>query len=150
MYQFVLTAHSVTRWLVLVFLLCSVYRAWTGYYKKRHFTKTDNALRHWTATLAHIQLLLGMILYTQSPAVSYFMKGTGPKSGEPVFFGLIHILLMAAAVIVITIGSAKAKRKAHVAEKYSVMLRWFSAALVIIFIAIPWPFSPLAQRPLIR
>jgi hypothetical protein len=54
------------------------------------------------------------------------------------------------AVIVITIGSAKAKRAATHRAKYRVMLTWYAIALLILFIAIPWPFSPLAGRPLIR
>jgi cbb3-type cytochrome oxidase subunit 3 len=30
------------------------------------------------------------------------------------------------------------------------MLVWFTIALIIIFIAIPWPFSPFANRPYFR
>jgi hypothetical protein len=30
------------------------------------------------------------------------------------------------------------------------MLIWLSIALIIIFIAIPWPFSPFANRPYYR
>jgi hypothetical protein len=57
---------------------------------------------------------------------------------------------MFAAVTVLTIGSAMAKRQNNQQQKFRTMLVWFIFALVIIFIAIPWPFSPLAKRPLIR
>jgi len=57
---------------------------------------------------------------------------------------------MLTAIVIITIGSALAKRKKTDKEKFKTMLVWFSAALLIIFIAIPWPFSPLANRPYIR
>jgi hypothetical protein len=150
MFQSLLTAHSFIRWAVLLSLGFAIFRSWQGYRRLLPFTKTDNALRHWTATIAHIQLMLGIVLYTQSPMVKYYFSGTGEVSGEPRFFGLIHILLMLAAIVTITIGSAKAKRKTTDNEKFNTMFRYFGIALILIFIAIPWPFSPLSNRPLLR
>lgn len=150
MYQSLLIIHSLLRWLVVASLCYSIWRAWRGQRLLLPFTKTDNALRHWTATIAHAQLLVGMILYIQSPMVKYFNAGTGDMSGEPLFFGAIHITLMLIAIVVLTLGSAKAKRKTQDAEKFKTMLIYFSIAAILIFIAIPWPFSPLAHRPLIR
>jgi len=69
---------------------------------------------------------------------------------EQAFFKYIHLILMVLAIVVITIGSARAKRMTTAAAKYHTMLIWFAIALVIIFIAIPWPFSFLATRPYIR
>jgi hypothetical protein len=54
---------------------------------------------------------------------------------------------MLAAITIITIGSALAKRKQSDPEKFKTMLLWFAPGLLIIFLAIPWPFSPLANRP---
>jgi hypothetical protein len=150
MYESLLIVHSLFRWLVVLSLGYSIYRAWLGRRTLLPFTKTDNALRHWTATIAHTQLLIGMVLYSQSPMVKYFNSGSGNMQGEPVFFGLIHILLMLVAVVIITVGSANAKRKTTDSDKFATMLTYFSIAAAIIFIAIPWPFSPLAHRPLIR
>ncbi|WP_245576523.1 hypothetical protein [Flexithrix dorotheae] len=66
------------------------------------------------------------------------------------FYGLLHIVFMLTAIVVLTIGSALAKRKLTDKEKYKTMLVWFSIALIIIFIVIPWPFSPLSSRPNFR
>ncbi|QEC40187.1 hypothetical protein [Pseudobacter ginsenosidimutans] len=152
MYAFLLTAHSLVRWALLFFLLYAIYRSYAGYFRNKLFSKADNAVRHWTATLSHIQLMIGMVLYFKSPLVkSYWnnrMEQALPK--DFTFFSLIHITLMFAAVIVLTVGSAMAKRQSHDHQKFRTMLVWFIFALVIIFIAIPWPFSPLAKRPLIR
>jgi hypothetical protein len=150
MHQSLLTAHSIFRWIVLIALLYSIYRAWQGQRKFLPFTKTDNSLRHWTATIAHIQLLIGIILYTQSPVAKAMMSEIKNGWSDPVFFGLVHISLMLLAIIFITIGSAKAKRAALDTDKFKIMLTYFSIGLCIIFIAIPWPFSPLAQRPYLR
>lgn len=152
MYSTLLVFHSLIRWLVVAFLLYSIYRAFVGYTKNKSFSKTDNAFRHWTATVAHIQLMIGIILYTQSPIVKYFWKETkiGMQNLELTFYGIIHIFLMLTAIVVLTIGSALAKRKPIDKEKFKMMLVWYSIAFILIFIAIPWTFSPLSNRPNFR
>lgn len=152
MYSMLLSLHSLVRWLVLVFLLHSIYRAFIGYTRNKSFSKTDNAFRHWTATVAHIQLMIGIILYTQSPIVKYFWTDTETaiQNLDLTFYGLIHIVLMLTVIVLVTIGSALAKRKSTDKEKFKTMLVWFSISLIIIFIAIPWEFSPLSSRPNFR
>lgn len=144
--------HSIFRWLVLSSLVLAIYTAFKGYQSKALFSQTANRIRHFTATIAHIQLIIGLVLYFQSPAVKQFMATPGwpQRITESLFFGAIHISFMISAVLIITLGSAFSKRKQTAPEKYKTMLIWFSLALVIILIAIPWPFSPLVQRPLIR
>jgi hypothetical protein len=152
MYQTLTFYHSLTRWLVLASLCLAIYRGFKGYFSNAAFTSTDNAIRHWTATLAHIQLVLGVVLYFQSPIIQFFWSDFqgASENTELVFFGAIHSGLMLVAIVVLTIGSAVAKRKTTDKERFSTMMVWFSVALLIIFIAIPWPFSPLASRPFFR
>ncbi|MES2063207.1 MAG: hypothetical protein V4456_14875 [Bacteroidota bacterium] len=142
----------MVRWAVLGTLLYAIYRAYKGYTQKLSFTKGDDTLRHWAATTAHIQLMLGIVLYTQSPNAKFSLHATGTTGHitQPFFFGVLHLLLMVTAIVIITIGSAMAKRKEGDADKFKTMLVWFGMALLVIFIAIPWPFSPLAQRPYLR
>lgn len=147
-----LLIHSLLRWLVLFCLVYAIFRAYKGYSKQLVFSKADNSVRHWTATIAHLQLIVGMILYLNSPVTGYFWKhfGEAIHQTETLFFGLIHIALMLSAIVVITIGSALAKRKASDREKFKTMLVWFGIGLLIILVAIPWPFAPWASRPYLR
>ena len=152
MYVTLIFLHSLFRWLVLVSLVVAIVRAYLGVNQLKPFSKTDNAIRHWTATIAHIQLVLGIILYTKSPIIKYFWKETEETSSnwDVAFFAMFHAFLMFSAVVVLTVGSSLAKRKSEDGEKFRTMLIWFSIALFIIFIAIPWPFSPLSSRPYFR
>ncbi|RYD97300.1 MAG: hypothetical protein EOP54_11350 [Sphingobacteriales bacterium] len=152
MYQTLTVYHNMLRWLVLASLLLAIYRAAKGYFTHSPFTKTDNAIRHWTATIAHIQLMIGMTLYFQSPVIKYFLANfkTAVKSFDLLFFPLIHTTMMLTAIVLITIGSALAKRQESDHKKFKTMLSWFGIALLLIFIAIPWPFSPFASRPYFR
>lgn len=152
MYSTVLTLHSLFRWLVVFSLCYAIFRAYKGYTSRPNFSFIDNKVRHWTATIAHIQLALGILVYIKSPIIKYFFSDFKNlvTDWNLTFFGLFHFILMIAAVVIITIGSAKAKREKTDKQKFKTMLVMFSIALLIIFIAIPWPFSPLANRPYIR
>lgn len=152
MYSTILFIHSIFRWIVLFSLVYAIFRAYKGYKSKSNFTHLDNKVRHWTATIAHIQLTIDMFMYIKSPIVKHFFSDFKNliSNWELTFFGLFHFVLMISAIVIITIGSAKAKRKKSDFEKFKTMLVYFSIALFIIFIAIPWPFSPLVNRPYLR
>lgn len=152
MYQTLIFYHNTLRWLVLASLLFAIFRAYRGIFLKATFSKVDNAARHWTATIAHVQLMIAMVLYFQSPVIKYLFANfkEAIKTFDLLFFGLIHSFLMIVAIVIITIGSAKAKRRSTDHGKFKTMLIGFSIALIIIFLAIPWPFSPLANRPYYR
>lgn len=152
MYNTLLVFHAFFRWLVLCALLLAIYKAYSGYSQNRLFSRTDNSIRHWTATIAHIQLVIGIILYVKSPITQYLWSNFNHaiKYTETAFFGLYHILLMLTAVVFVTIGSALAKRKSTDKVQFKTMFFWYSLALCIIFMAIPWPFSPFANRPYFR
>ena len=149
MYLPLLIIHNLFRWVALGILSYSIYRSAWGYRRQSSFSKGDNAFRHWTATALQIQMMVGFVLYFNSPFVSSYWNNSGSE-GESFFFPVVHLTLMFLAVTIISIGSAMAKRQPTDHQKYKVMLIWFSVGLLIILIAVPWPFSPLAQRPFLR
>lgn len=152
MYAIFIFLHSLFRWLVLASLMSAIARAYMGIRNRSTFSKKDNAIRHWTATIAHLQLIFGIILYTKSELVKYFWKNTAMafQQLDITFFAVFHAFMMFSAVVVVTVGSSLAKRRTNDQEKFKTMLIWFSIALLMIFVAIPWPFSPLASRPYFR
>lgn len=152
MYSTLLILHSIVRWLVLISLVYALYRSYKGWLSGSEFTKSDNTVRHITATVAHVQLLLGLLLYFVSPLMEYFFEHFKDAVHQrPIrFFGMEHSLMMLVAVVIITIGSASAKRKTDNKSKFKTMAIWFTIGLIIILIMIPWPFSPMASRPLFR
>jgi hypothetical protein len=152
MYSTLLTLHSLTRWLVLGSLLFAIFNAYRGWLLNKPYLKFDNSVRHITATIAHMQLVLGVCLYIISPIVSYFLHNFSTAVHERTirFFGMEHIAMMLTGIIVITIGSVKAKRRATDKEKYKTIAIWFTMGLLIILSSIPWSFSPLISRPNFR
>lgn len=152
MYSTLLPFHSLFRWLVLASLVFAIYRACRGWLNSRKFTRFDDATRHWTATIAHIQLLLGLWLYAISPVIAYFLDQykVAVHQREVRFFGMEHSLVMVVSVVIITIGSMRARRKEIAQDKFKTMAIWYSIGLLLILSSVPWSFSPLVSRPLFR
>ncbi|WP_369829189.1 hypothetical protein [Mucilaginibacter sp. OK268] len=144
--------HSLIRWLVLISLLFTICRAYRGWLLNKAFFKFDNTVRYITVTIVHIQLTIGLWLYFISPIVHYFLYNfnTAVHQRQIRFFGMEHITVMLISIVLITIGSAKAKRKTTDKEKFRTIAIWFSIALVLILSSIPWAFSPLTSRPYFR
>jgi len=154
LFNVLLVLHSVLRWLVPAALVYVLYRGVQGRTGRLPFTKADNTLRHLSATLAHIQMTIGWVLYFESPVATAFRHEVGPAT-EPLhpddwFFGLIHPILMTASVVLVTIGSSLAKRQATPQAKFRTLAVWYGLGLVLLLVAVPWPFSPLAVRPWVR
>lgn len=152
MYLTLLTLHSWGRWLVLTSLILAIFRGYKGWFSGKPFSTLDNNVRHWTATIAHIQLLLGIWLYFISPVIDYFLHHykVAVHQREIRFFGMEHSLVMLISIIIITIGSAKAKRKKTDLEKFKTMAIWYTIGLFLILTSVPWAFSPLVSRPYFR
>lgn len=152
MYTTLLALHSFFRWIVLITLLIAIVRSWQGWLGNKQYTKQDNILRNITASAAHIQLILGVWLYFISPVISYFLSNFNDAvhNRQIRFFGMEHSIMMLLGITLITIGSAKAKRKAEDKEKFKTMAIWFTIGLLVILSSVPWGFSPLVSRPYFR
>jgi len=122
--------HGALRWVVLVLLVLSIIKAFTGMSSRRSFADGDRKRGLFTMVALHVQLLLGFSLY--------FAKGPGEL---PRFMAMEHMGLMVLAVVLGTFGYSLAKRTELDHSKFRRQAIWFSAALVLILMAIPWPFG---------
>jgi hypothetical protein len=61
-----------------------------------------------------------------------------------------HIVMMLTAIMVITVGSIKTKRKTTDQEKFRTMAKWYAIGLFLILASIPWGVLFLVNRPLLR
>lgn len=157
MYPVLLVIHNALRWLVLGSLLATLVSGYSGWLRPRPYQPVDGTLRVVATSIAHTQLLVGFYLYTISPVISYYWSSRSGAAtagaGESLqfsFFALIHIGLMFTSIVVMTIGSSLAKRQTDVRQRFKTTAIYFTIGLVLILIAVPWPFSPLAARPWVR
>lgn len=131
-------AHSGWRWIVLVLLIAACVKAFVGIRKNKEFTAGDKKLSMFAMIAFHIQFTVGIVLYFFSPYV-VFAKGV-MKSDILRFYTVEHISMMVLAMVLITIGYSKSK-KAEGSKKFNKIAIFYTAALLVVLAAIPWPFS---------
>lgn len=145
-----IVSHSILRHLVLLSILLVIYLAWEGLTFKKSYTRLHRIATAGASGISHLQLLLGFVLYFFSPTAQSFWQTKSMRWSDGLFFALVHFGLMSAAIVILTVGTALAKREMEERHRFRILFNYFVLALLIILIAIPWPFSPLAQRPWFR
>lgn len=152
MYTTLLSLHSIFRWLVVIGVLYTLYRAYWGMFSKRSFDPADAKTRKYTVIAAHIQFVLGLALYFISPITKFFMSnfGAAVKIRDIRFYGMEHTIVMVLAIALITIGSAVSKKKTDDHAKFKAIAIWFTVAVILVLLMTPWPFSPFSSKPFFR
>lgn len=147
----ILVLHDWVRWLIMVFALLTVLTAFTGLLKNSPYTKFANISNLLFMIGMDIQVVFGFILYFNNGWFD-ILKHIGSFMGQtmPRFFGLEHWLMMIIAWVLVHSGRTVVKRVDTPREKYKKTLIYFGIALLIILIAIPWPFRTALGRPWIR
>lgn len=136
----ILHLHSALRYVVLILLILSIVTALGGANDaQRKFTDGNRKLFLFTMVSTHVQLLLGIALYVMGSKFEVFTQGL-MNVAEARFYGLEHMLLMIIAIALITIGHSKSKKATESKAKFKSIAIFYTIALFIIFIAIPWPF----------
>jgi hypothetical protein len=150
-YSILLPLHNILRWVVLMAALFAIYRAFAGWLGKKDWTRTDDKAGLWFTMLMDIQVLAGLILYFLSPVTQSAFQNFGGAMSNAVarFFAVEHILLMVVAAVVAHVGRALTRKASGALSKHKRAAIWFMLALLVVLVAIPWPFSA-AARPWIR
>jgi hypothetical protein len=138
MYTGFLHLHTMLRWAVLISALVVIAR---GVLKKEGaYSKMPMMI---FVISLHIQFLIGLALYVKlSPitAAAFTDIKLSMKTPALRFYLVEHLILMLAAVVVGTIGSAKTRRATTDILKHKKSLTFTAIALLLIVVGIPWPF----------
>jgi uncharacterized membrane protein YozB (DUF420 family) len=145
MYTFILAVHNILRWIVLILAVLALVRAYSGWFGRREWTDTDRKVGSFFGVSLDVQLLLGLILYF---ALSPITRGAFQDFGAAMandaarFFALEHVLYMVLAVVFAHVGSVFSRRATEDVNKHRRAAIWFTLAVLVILIGIPW-FRPL-------
>ncbi len=137
-----LHTHSLLRYILLLLLLISIFKSFSGWFGKKTFTDGTRKLALFTLISAHLQLVIGLALY--------FMNGWQNVLGDMEnrvnrFFSLEHSLMMLIAIALITVGYSSSKKATTDEAKYKRIALFFLIALIVIFVMIPWPWKDLGR-----
>lgn len=142
-----LHTHSLLRYILLIFILISILKAFSGWFGKKSYLPGDKKVALFTLISAHLQLVVGLILYFVSPTVKIGLEDMGAAMKDPGlrFWSVEHISMMLIAIVLITVGYSTAKRGKDDEAKHKKIAIFFLLALIVIFLAIPWPWSAISR-----
>jgi hypothetical protein len=149
-YTILITLHSILRWLVILAAVYALYRAYRGWLGRKEWAASDRRAGAIFTGIFDLQVMVGLVLYFfASPITRAFLADVGAGMAIPAerFFGLVHIGLMVLAVLVAHMGSVFSRRGAD-ASRHRTAALLYSLSIVIVLLAIPWPFEAVG-RPLL-
>ena len=142
MYTTLQFIHSYWAYLVLFMVLVACINALAGFFGNKEYQPKDFRIALFTLIVTHIQLLLGLILYFISPfgLKSILNSGMGAvmKDATLRLFAVEHITVMILAVVLITIGYSKHKKRLTSKPKFKVLAIFYTLALIFMLSRIPW------------
>jgi hypothetical protein len=132
--------HSYWAYLVLLILIVAVVNAIIGFTQKKQFTDKDLRIGLFTLIVAHIQLLIGLGWYFMSPWFKALKENSGEVMADQAtrLLAVEHPIMMILAIILITIGWSKHKKKTTDSAKFKTFAIFYGIALLLILYRIPW------------
>ncbi|GAB1398442.1 MAG TPA: cytochrome B [Saprospiraceae bacterium] len=145
MYTGMMHLHSTLRYVLLILLIVTIYKAYTGYKQGRAFAAGDDKLSLYTMIVTHLQLLIGLYMYFASPTVQNALTDMKTAMADKVlrFLAVEHILGMLIGIALITVGRIASKKKSTGTQKFKTIWLYYGLGLLVIFLSIPWPFRGL-------
>jgi len=126
--------HSTVRYFVLIAIIVSLYRSAKGWFGSAPFEKMDEKLSVWLLIMAHTQLILGLILYTVSPAVIF--SAASMKDPVARYWLVEHISTMIIAITLITLSRITTKKLTDARARHKRVFLYNTFAILLILMAI--------------
>lgn len=142
LYTILKHTHSGIRWIVIFLLLAVVVSGLFKLFGKKQYKEGDRKLGLFTMAFTHTQFIIGLVLYFISSKVVFSAES---MSNDLLRFFLVeHFAMMLIAIILLTVGYVKTKKAQGNRKKLSRQFWYYFIALIIILLAIPWPWQNYA------
>ena len=148
MYTGLLHTHNLLRYAIVILLLLAIFKSLKGWFGNGTYQESDNKVSLFLFISAHLQLVIGLALYFlggKSSLISEMGMGEVMKSEELRFWAVEHITAMILGIAIITLGRIMAKKSNIDKIKFRRQSIYFILAALLIFSAIPWPWSAVAR-----
>ena len=136
MYHYIQKFHSGWAYLALLVIAIAAINAFSGWFSKREFTAKDKRIALFGLIAAHLQLVIGFVLYFMSPKG---LESLGQmEDAELRLTSLEHPLLNILAIVLITIGWSRHKKAVVSDLKFKSIFVFYLLGLILILARIPW------------
>lgn len=139
MHTLLATLHSYNRYLILAALLFVLFRAFSGWLTRRPYERIDNTASLVLVSLAHLQLLIGLIMwgFTSSWTQTAFANmGLAMKDPNQRYWAVEHLVAMLIAIVLIQLGRTFAKKTPDQTAKHRKTAIYTAIAALIIVVTL--------------
>ncbi|MBF0694553.1 MAG: hypothetical protein IR153_05805 [Flavobacterium sp.] len=139
MYGTILTIHSVWAVVALILVAVAIVVSFMGWSGNKEFTLGNKKIALFGLISAHIQFVIGLILYFTSPNGIDKIKalGMGGLSAYDRLLAVEHPMVNLIAIVLITIGYSKHKKAIGLSQHKNIAI-FYSIAAVLLLSRIPW------------
>lgn len=136
MYKILLGAHSGFRYVIFILIALALIMALVGLFGKKNYSELNRRVNLFTLISAHIQLVIGIVLYFYSPLVKYSQMGAAMKDPMLRYWTVEHLVMMLFAVVLITVGHSRSKKALDAINKHRAIAIYYGLAILVILAAI--------------
>lgn len=139
MHTLLATLHSYNRYLILAALLFVLFRAFSGWLTRRPYEKIDNTASLVLVSLAHLQLLFGLVMWGfTSPwtQTAFANMGLAMKDPNQRYWAVEHLVAMLIAIVLIQLGRTFAKKTPDQTAKHRKTAIYTAIAALIIVVTL--------------
>ncbi len=142
MYNGMLHLHSALRWIILILLLVAIYKSFVD--RRNAYTAGHKKTGLFLMICCDVMLVVGIYQWYAGDLglKSIQLNGMGEVMKNSVlrFYAIEHTTAMLIAIVLVHIGYSYSKKNIPDSLKHKRTLLYFGLALLILLIAIPWPF----------
>lgn len=133
--------HSGLRFVVIILLVLAIVQAFAGWLGNKQYGEGNRKLNLFAMISAHTQLLIGIVLYFISPLVQF--GANTMKDATTRYWTVEHLTMMIFAIVLITVGHARAKRATAPALKHRAIAIFYTLAVIVVLVAIAQSHRPM-------
>ena len=140
MYEITKTLHHYIAFIALILLAWATINGIIGTTSEKIFEEKHRKINVFALIATHTQLVLGLILLLISPVAqtAFANMGAAMKDSYTRQMVVEHPFVNIIAVILVTIGNARAKKSIGNGRKFKQSAIFYGIALLLILTRIPW------------
>lgn len=142
-YNILLKSHSGFRYIVLILVVLALIQSLTGWLGQKKYTEGNRKINLFAMVSAHIQFLLGLVLYFFSPFVKTDDMAAAMKDNTLRYWTVEHAVMMLIAIALFTIGHSRSKKIADATGKHRSIAIFYGLGIIVIIVAILQSGRPL-------
>lgn len=140
MYSFILAAHNIVRWLVLLTGVIALLNSYRGLFTSAAWTPRDRTIAAAYANTFGLQFLLGLLLLWLSPLTRTGFANMGAAMRDPALrlFVIEHPLAMFVGLALAHIALARTRKAATDAARWRIAAILLTLSLLLVLARTPW------------